>query len=81
MGLKASIYYELLLLFSDRYSNINIPGAVLKDKTVYEDKERSGYKETLAEINKLCDTALSPSKKMKVVPVRRNISVITPLSY
>lgn len=59
LGLKASIYYELLLLFSDRYSNINIPGAVLKDKTVYEDKERSGYKETLAEINKLCDTALS----------------------
>ena len=59
LGLKAAIYYELLLLFSDRYAGSDIPGIVLKDKTIYEDKERSGYKETLVEINKLCDTALS----------------------
>lgn len=59
LGLKAQIYYELLSLYSDRHSAVNSPGIVLKDKTVYEDKERAGYKETLAEINKLCDLALT----------------------
>ena len=40
-------------------------------------KERSGYKETLVEINKLCDTALSLLPKDEGSTNRKNISIIT----